>query len=168
MKEERYGNYDFNYIGLFGVKMSEYADNNEENNDNTDSEINRIKYNISKYMAPTVMAFSLFLVIGSLSIVTREGVYAGRESQNWMGPVNSFLTMSMGGFFLGSLAGVTIPSDKTLASMLIGGLAGFIAGAAVSFIPSVQHAFNNSPMLYYIPTTVGAITSGVAVLRILF
>ena len=42
---------------------------------------------LSEKIGPTIAALSL-LIIGYLSIIMREKVYANRKSENWMGPVN--------------------------------------------------------------------------------
>ena len=43
---------------------------------------------LSEKIRPTIYALFFFLIIGGLSIIMREGVYANRKSENWMGPVN--------------------------------------------------------------------------------
>ena len=56
---------------------------------------------LSENLLPTVAALSVPLLVGGLSVGMREGVFANNRSGNFMGPVNAFLTLGLGGSLLG-------------------------------------------------------------------
>lgn len=136
--------------------------------------------NLSWYPGRTAMAVALPLVICGLSIGLREGVYAGTPGANWMIPVNAFLGTAGGLFVAGGLAGgllgKIIFDDKSSSGMAaigigvgiagmaaLGAIAAGIAGTIMSFQPGVRTAFAESAFLYYMPSGISLIVSGVIV-----
>jgi len=171
--EEIWGrNYNPNYVGFLEETMFEYTNADEENSIKADSVTIRrekIRYNLSKYMGPAVMTCGLFLLVGGLSVGMREGVFSGRESENWMGTVNGFLTLAGCGMMLGFIVGENMRSGwDAIGAGIVGSMVGFVVGAAVSFIPPIRHAFTNNPVLYYLPTAISGLAgAGVIIFRIL-
>ena len=109
------------------------------------------------------------LVCGGLSIGMREGVYKGRDSENFMGSVNSILTMGGLGTLFGGFIGYCIGRDEGLSGLVhlfIWGGVGLISGVIVGCLPSVQKAFRENPVLYYAPTAVSAFTGTIILIKI--
>jgi hypothetical protein len=83
----------------------------------------------------------------------REWVYKGNDQDNWWGNVSGALTMGSAGVLLTflllapGLAGYAPGANYDI----IGFLAlGFIAGAALSFLPPVQETFRENAFAYYV------------------
>jgi ankyrin repeat protein len=141
------------------------------------------EYKWEEYIRPALVAFSVPLVVGGLSIGMREGVYAQDPLQNWMGPVNVVLGTTMLGVSLGytlmAIAlGNTSGSGGTLAVagladllFLVGGIGlgagvGLTAGMTLAAIPGVRDFVNKVPTLYYAPTAISAIAATVFVVKL--
>jgi ankyrin repeat protein len=123
----------------------------------------------SDYFKPSMQFLGTSVLIGGLSIGMREGAYKGRDSENFMGPVNSVITMGTFGLFFGGLIGYSTGRDKGfggLADLFLWGGLGLISGVIVGFLPPVQKAFKDNPMLYYSPSALLALPGTIFLLRI--
>ena len=129
---------------------------------------------VSSKLFPSIMAFSVPLLIGGVSIGMREGVYKNNNSENFMGPVNGFLTLASSGLFLGLLIGAnSFEGSGAWADMfgpflygMVGGIVGIIAGTVVACLPPVWKAFRDIPALYYAPTAISAVGWTIVVFNI--
>ena len=172
--EIRNKKYDTNYMALLRDMMLEYTNADEIKTANRVMRAVKAeerKKEFSFNLLPTITALSLPLIVGGLSIGMREGVYADRKSENWMGPVNGVLTLGMGGLLLGGGIGVIIAvaQDAGLGGILFalaGGILGGIGGILLACRPEVQRAFTDNPALYYAPTALSVLTAGIFIYRI--
>jgi ankyrin repeat protein len=127
--------------------------------------------NFSRKLFPSLMAFSVPLLIGGVSIGMREGVYKDNPSENFMGPVNGFLTLASTGLFLGGFTGLAIAKENNaglggLLNVFIGGTLGLIGGIVVVCLPKVREAFKDIPVLYYAPTAISVIGVTIVIFNI--
>jgi hypothetical protein len=103
---------------------------------------------------------SVCLLYLGLSIGMREGFYYNNPSDNWMGSVNSFITLAGLGAGGGFLLGITKKTgwDTILHGILFGGI-GFLAGSIAHFAaPEIRTAFKENRILYYAaPAVIGGI-----------
>jgi ankyrin repeat protein len=123
----------------------------------------------SDYFKPSMKFLGASVLIGGLSVGMREGVYKDRDSENFMGPVNSVITMGGLGLFLGGLTGYAIGNDKGLsglADLFLWGGIGLIGGVIVGCLPPVQEAFRYNSVLYYSPSALLALPGTIFLLRI--
>ena len=101
-----------------------------------------------------IFPFGFLFINLSLSIIMREWIYNGNHQNNWWGNVNGALTMGFAGvitsfiLFLPAIAGASLApgADIDIIPILV---TGFIIGASLSFIPSVQQTFRENAFAYY-------------------
>jgi len=125
----------------------------------------------SEYFKPAIWAFGIFLLIGGLSIGTREAVCKGRASENLMGSINGILTMIVVGMFLGGFIGLIMAKNRNmgiggLAYIYIGVTLGIIGGIIAGCLPPVRKAFKKNPVLYYTPAVLSAVTAVFLIVKI--
>jgi ankyrin repeat protein len=159
---------------IFRDQMLKHTDTNEiktakanSNKKIAEDRIDTILY--SDYFKPAMWFLGSAVLTGGLSVGMREGAYKGRDSQNFMGPVNSVITMSTLGTFFGGLIGYSTGRNKGLGGILDlffwGGL-GLIGGIVIGSLPPVQEAFRDNPVLYYSPSALLALPGTIFLLRI--
>jgi hypothetical protein len=98
------------------------------------------------------------LLYTTTSILMRELVYKNNYSNNWMGSVNSFITLSGIGGGLGFLLWYfSNDGHGSIFTPFIFTFAGIIVGSIMNFaIPNVQNSFKENALLYYTsPTVIG-------------
>jgi hypothetical protein len=111
----------------------------------------------------------LCLFYSGFSILMREAVYKTNPLDNWMGSVNSFVTMTGAGGGLGFLFALLTHKAAHIYDIRDGFLyflgctaAGILAGAIVHFaVPDIAMAFKGNRLLYY---TAPAVSGGLGVL----
>lgn len=105
------------------------------------------------------MAFPVLLT--TLSVVAREGIYREDQSENWMGNVNAVIGMGALCGIGGGLLGYIIDSSTDYHSggyfsipvfTILGLFGGTVVGIFMPLIPSVRDAFKDNAALYYMPT----------------
>jgi ankyrin repeat protein len=159
---------------IFSDQMLKHTDTNEIKTAKTDSkkkiaEDRKDTILYSDYFKPSMQFLGASVLIGGLSVGLREGAYKGRDSENFMGPVNSVITMGGLGLFFGGLIGYSTGRDKGfdgIADLFFFGGLGLIGGVIVGFLPPVQKAFKDNPMLYYSPSALLAFPGTIFLLRI--
>jgi hypothetical protein len=100
------------------------------------------------------------LLYTTTSILMRELVYKNNYSNNWMGSVNSFITLSGIGGGLGFLLWyISNDGHGSILTPFIFTFAGIITGVIINFtIPSVQNSFKENAFLYYTaPAVIGGL-----------
>ena len=109
----------------------------------------------------TAFTLAFPLLLTTLSVVAREGIYRGDQSANWMGNVNAVIGMGALCGIGGGLVGYIIDKNPSYGSggfldlpvfTLLGVLGGTVVGIFMPLIPSVRNAFKNNAALYYMPT----------------
>jgi hypothetical protein len=101
---------------------------------------------------------TLSLLYTTTSILMRELVYKSNYSNNWMGSINSFITLSGIGGGLGFLLWYFLNDGHgSILTPFIFTFTGIIAGAIINFaLPNVQNSFKENALLYYTaPTVIG-------------
>jgi len=165
---------EFSAMRVFCDEMLKYADADEIKTAKADSRKKNAKDR--KYIMlhsddfTTAMWFlGASVLIGGLSVGMREGMYKDRDSENFMGSVNSVVTMGGLGLFFGGLVGYCTGADKGWGGLvdlvLFGGL-GLIGGIVVGSLPPVQKAFKENTALYYSSPVLLALPATIFTIRI--
>jgi hypothetical protein len=142
----------------------------------------KFSYNWEEYIQPSLLAFSVPLVFGSLSIGMREGLYRDNPSQNWMGSVNFAFSVSMAvttlyimwtlNYLIEVLDYPILSEDLRIGYFGLVGIIGVLSLLA-SIHPAVSNPFigdfyNNTPVMYYLPTAMSAIAATFYVIKLRF
>jgi hypothetical protein len=134
-------------------------------------ELRRQNWHEFTLAAPDKLSQSAYLLIPSLaylgfSIAAREGIYRDNPENNWMVPVNTFITGFVAGaavsFLPFLLWGASLSGWDRLLPVLLGYVvvptAGIITGCIMAANQQVKSAFMEKPVLYYSsPVLAGAI-----------
>ncbi|MDR0404129.1 MAG: hypothetical protein LBH35_11155 [Treponema sp.] len=100
------------------------------------------------------------LLYTTTSILMRELVYKNNYSNNWMGSVNSFITLSGIGGGLGFLLWYfSNNGHDSILTPFIFTFVGIIGGSIINFaIPGMQNSFKENAFLYYTaPAVIGGL-----------
>jgi ankyrin repeat protein len=172
-------------MASLGNIMLQYADSREAKiaRSGASKKVNQEKRENTRYWMgvnlPTVaVALSVPLFVGGLSIGMREGVYRNDYARNFMGPVNGVLSFTMAGMAMGLIlfnasdsgGGNNLMDFSGLfgvLSVLMGGSVGLFTGLIfAALVPSIGRAYNDNPVLYYLPTAISAITTSIIILKV--
>lgn len=105
------------------------------------------------------------LMYSGFSALARELIYKDKPLANWMGTVNSFLTLNLAGAGLWLLT-LLLPLPRIGTDVIFGGInaiirrifLGFVTGAIVHFAsPPLRMAFREHRLCYYIMPVIIAV-----------
>lgn len=109
----------------------------------------------------TAFTLAFPVLMTTLCVVAREGIYRDDPSDNWMGNVNAVIGMGALCGIGGGLLGYIIDKNTDSHSggyfsipvfTILGLFGGTVVGIFMPMIPSVRDAFKNNAALYYMPT----------------
>jgi ankyrin repeat protein len=117
----------------------------------------------SKDLPDILKALSVPIAWGGLSVLMREVAFKDDPYKNFMGWVNGAITLGGSGFFLfGLLSAMAVGGWEGFISGFFGGVLGAIGGIILASTSSVNRAFIENPLLYYIaPVAISVITIAV-------
>jgi len=173
MKEIKYKYNNVKYLKLLRDMMLEYTSADEKKAAKAVM-AKRSREDFADNLPSIITALALPLIIGGISILMREGIYANNKSANFLGPVNGVLTLGGSGLAIGFLIGAAgFEGSGSWSDMFgpavngfIGGIIGFIGGFIIACLPPVRRAFTNIPALYYAPTAISVLTAGIIIFKI--
>jgi len=173
MNEIKYTSGDTKYLKLIRDMMLEHTDKDDVKAARAVI-AKEYREELGEYLPTTFKILSWPLIVGGISVGMREGVYADNKSENFLGPVNGYLTLTASGFFLGFMIGAAnFESSGAWADMFgpvvegfFGGVIGLIGGVIIACLPPVRRAFTDIPVLYYAPTGMSALAAGIIIFKI--
>lgn len=119
------------------------------------------RIDVKQKMRDSAFALAFPVLLTTLSVVAREGIYREDQSDNWMGNVNAVMGMGalcgIGGGFIGYIidknSGYGHRGFLDLPVFtILGCFCGITVGVFMPMIPSVRDTFKNNAALYYLPT----------------